>query len=82
METKVDPVGILILFSLIIVIILMFSAWRELRRLREILHSFLSSSRDNSRAIMAAIHEVGALSERARKLDPPSNKNRSRGEVE
>jgi hypothetical protein len=60
--------------GLVIVIVLMFAVWLELRRLREILGDFFSSSRENSRSLMAAIHEVGALSIRARRPDLDTNK--------
>jgi hypothetical protein len=66
--------------SLVIVIVLMFAVWLELRRLRKMLHDFFSSSRENSRSMMAAIHEVGALSLRARRSD--LDKNEVSGEVD
>jgi hypothetical protein len=81
METKFDLVQILILIGLVTMIVLMFAVWLETRRLREVLHEFLLSSRENSRSLMAAIHEVGASLIRERKSESLSDK-RSRDEVD
>jgi hypothetical protein len=75
---KIDPVEFLVvqvlaLLALATLIVLMFAMWRELRRLRETLYFFLSSNRENSRSLMAAIHEVGALASRMSKHRTPTH---------
>lgn len=42
------------------------AVWVELRRLRELVYELLLSNRENSRSVMAAIHEAGAQLSRLR----------------
>jgi hypothetical protein len=81
MGTNINLVEDLSLLALIIVIVLMFVIWRELRGLRGTLYELLLSDRENSRSLMAAIHEVASLPFRAPRVDP-DKREKSRGEVD
>jgi hypothetical protein len=71
-----DLVPLLTLLTLVALVVLLLAVWLELRDLKRLLHSVLSSNRENARAVMAAVHEVAASLSRSLYSESPANRSK------
>jgi len=73
-----DLLPVLLALGDLMLAVLLICIWLELRQLKQLLEIVLTSNRENSRSMMAAIHEGVVMLRHAISSEPSSTKSKTK----